>query len=394
MTDDLTSRTNMARLELLQGLAAQHQRASRRADSGQSQGRRSGAFAAIDWALLAGVAAMWGSSFLFIDVGVDHLRPELLALLRLAFGVATLAAIPAARRAVPRSSWPAIALLGVVWMAVPFMLFPVAQQWIDSSLAGMLNAAAPLFTAVIAALMARRLPPARQQLGLLIGILGVVAVSWPYLGGAHATAVGAGLMLLATLLYGVAFNLAAPLEERHGALPVIWRAEIVALVLVAPAGLASVPDSSFAWSSLLAVAALGCLGTALAFAAFTTLVGRVGSTRASVTVYFLPPVAIALGALARDEAIAAASLLGAGFVVAGAYLTSRNERRSNNAQRQQPLSRADYSRELGPAASRSAGGLVHGPARALATGHEAQRARPRPFGEGARHPDGPHQLWS
>jgi drug/metabolite transporter (DMT)-like permease len=291
-------------------------------------GRELGAFTGVDWVLLAAVAVMWGSSFLFIDIGVDHFRPELVAFLRVAFGAATLAAVPAARRAVPRSDWPAIALLGVIWMAIPFLLFPVAQQWIDSSLAGMLNAAAPLFTAVVAALFARRLPPGRQQAGLLIGFLGVVVIGLPSAGGAHATALGAGLVLLATLLYGIAFNLATPLEQRYGALPVIWRAQLVALVLLAPVGLASVPGSSFAWSSLLAVAALGCFGTALAFAAFTTLAGRVGSTRASVSVYFVPLVAIAVGALARDEAIAAAAMLGTGLVVAGAYLASRNARRS------------------------------------------------------------------
>jgi drug/metabolite transporter (DMT)-like permease len=255
------------------------------------------------------------------------------AFLRLAFGAATLAAIPAARRAVPRSDWPAIALLGVVWMAVPFLLFPVAQQWIDSSLAGMLNAAAPLFTAAVAALVARRLPSGRQQAGLLIGCLGVVVITSPSVGGAHATALGAGLVLLATVLYAVAPHLAVPLQRRHGALPVIWRAELVALALLAPAGLASVPGSSFAWSSVLAVAALGCFGTALAYVGFTTLVGRVGPTRASLTAYFLPLVAIALGALVRDEAIAAAAVLGTGLVVAGAYLASRSARRSTTCAR-------------------------------------------------------------
>lgn len=285
-------------------------------------------FTPVDWALLAAVAAMWGSSFLFIDIGVDHLRPELVAFMRLALGVATLAAIPGARRAVPRSDWPAIALLGVVWMAVPFTLFPLAQQWIASSLAGMLNASAPLFTGLVAALAWRRLPGARQVVGLLVGFLGVLVVAWPSVRGAHATALGATLVLLATLLYGVAFNLAAPLEQRHGALPVVWRAEIVALALLAPMGLASVPDSSLAWSSLVAVAALGCLGTALAFGAFTTLVGRVGSTRASVAVYFLPPVAIVLGALVRGERVAAVSVLGTALVALGAFLTTRSERRS------------------------------------------------------------------
>jgi drug/metabolite transporter (DMT)-like permease len=269
---------------------------------------------------------VWGSSFLFIDIGVDHFAPELVAFLRIGFGAATLAVIGAARAPVPRESWPAIALLGAAWMAVPFVLFAVAQQSIDSSLAGMLNGSAPLFTALVAGLAARQLPSGRRAVGLAIGLAGVVAISWPSIQDADATAAGAGLVLLATLLYGIAFNLAAPLERRHGALPVIWRAQLLALALVAPLGLAAVPDSDFAWSSLLAVAVLGSFGTAIAFVAFTTLVGRVGSTRASVTVYFLPVVAIALGALFRDETIAAISLLGTLLVIAGAYVSSRSEK--------------------------------------------------------------------
>jgi drug/metabolite transporter (DMT)-like permease len=245
--------------------------------------------------------------------------------LRLAFGAVTLAAIPGARRSVPRSAWPAIALLGVVWMAAPFVLFAVAEQSIDSSLAGMLNGAAPLFTAAVAGLVAHRLPSRHRIAGLLIGFLGVLAISWPALRGAHATAAGAGLVVAATMLYGIAFNIAGPLQQRHGALPVIWRAELVAVGLVAPPGIATMADSAFAWSSLAAVFALGCLGTALAFVAFATLAGHVGSTRASVTVYFLPAVAIALGAMFRDETIAAVSLLGTVLVVVGAYLTSRTE---------------------------------------------------------------------
>lgn len=287
---------------------------------------REGAFGTGDWGLLVFVAVTWGSSFLFIDIGIDHLAPALVALLRLAFGAATLAAVPAARRGVPRSAWPGIALLGVVWMAAPFVLFGVAEQSIDSSLAGMLNAAAPLFTAAVAALIARRFPSRRRGAGLVVGFLGVLVVSWPSLHGAHATAAGAGLVVVATMLYGVAFNVTGPLQQRYGALPVIWRAQLIALGLVAPLGIVSVSDSAFAWSSLAAVAALGCLGTALAFVAFATLAGRVGSTRASVTVYFLPAVAIALGALFRDETIAGVSLLGTVLVTAGAYVTSRSER--------------------------------------------------------------------
>lgn len=288
--------------------------------------RGSQAFERLDWGLLVGVALLWGSSFLLIGIGVDHFRPGVVAWLRLLFGALALGLIPASRGPLARSDWPAVALLGVVWMAVPFVLFPVAEQWIDSSLAGMVNGSAPLFTALVATAFFRRLPGRRQLIGLSIGFLGVLAITAPAFDDAEATGLGVTLVLLATLLYGVAINLAGPLQRRNGALPVIWRAQLVALVLDTPVGLAQLPGSSFAWSSLLAVVALGALGTGLAFVWMSTLIGRVGSTRASVTVYFLPAVAIALGAGFRDEQITVAAVIGTLLVVAGAYLTSRRER--------------------------------------------------------------------
>jgi drug/metabolite transporter (DMT)-like permease len=284
------------------------------------------AFAFQDWAWLVAVALIWGSSYLLIAFGVEHFQPPLVAFLRLAFGVAVLATIPAARRPVPRSEWRAIALLGIVWLALPFLLFSVAQTSIDSSLAGMLNAAAPLFVAVVAALVYHRRPGPRQILGLLVGFAGVVVISWPAVVGAHASVVGVALVLLATLCYGFAGNMASPLQVRNGALPVVFRAALVALVASAPLGLASIPKSTFAWSSLVAVAALGVFGTALAFVGFTTLLGRVGATRGSVTIYFLPLVAMVLGATVRNETIALMSIAGTALVLVGAYMASRAER--------------------------------------------------------------------
>ncbi|MPZ87699.1 MAG: EamA family transporter [Nitriliruptorales bacterium] len=284
------------------------------------------AFSPLDWALLAAVALMWGASFLFIAVGLEAFPPTLITLLRLGFGAATLAVFPRARRAVPRSDWSAIALLGFFWMAAPLLLFPIAQQWIDSSLAGMLNGAVPLFAAAVAALLIRRLPAWRQSMGLLVGFLGVVGVSWPAVQGARSSTVGAALVILATVFYGIALNLSVPLQRRNGALPVLFRAQLTAIVMVAPFGLASVPSASFAWPSLAAIAALGSFGTALAFVGMTTLVARVGATRGSIAVYFVPVVAIVLGVLFRSETVALASLIGTGLVLLGAYLTSRRER--------------------------------------------------------------------
>jgi len=311
-----------------------------------------GAYGPQEWGLLTAVALIWGSSFVLIEVGLDAFAPALVTLLRLAFGALTLALLPQARKAVPRREWPAIALLGLIWMAVPFLLFPFAQQRIDSSLAGMLNGAVPLFAAAAATVVFRRLPAPRQLAGLGIGFLGVVAVSWPAVQGARATAVGAAMIIAATVFYGIALNLAVPLQRRHGTLPVFLRAQLVAAVLVSPLALAGLGDSRFAWPSLAATAVLGCLGTALAFAAMGILVGRVGATRGSIAIYFIPVVAIALGVLLRGEAVAPVSVAGTALVLVGAYLTSRAERPAVSAE---PAPEADQPQAEQRLATRTGG---------------------------------------
>ena len=119
------------------------------------RGSRPGSFGPTDWLLLASVALIWGSSFLFIDVGLEALQPGVIAAAGVALGVAALALVPAARRPIGREDRPRVAFLGVIWAGLPLLLFPVAQQWIDSSVAGMLNGAVPLAGAAWAVVLLR-----------------------------------------------------------------------------------------------------------------------------------------------------------------------------------------------------------------------------------------------
>jgi drug/metabolite transporter (DMT)-like permease len=237
--------------------------------------------------------------------------------------VAALSLVPAARRPICREDRVRVVFLGVIWAGLPLILFPVAQQWIDSSVAGMLNGAVPLAGAAWAVVLLRRPLPRVHAVGLLIGFAGVLAISWPQLQGSRATTLGAGLVVLAVVLYGLAVNLAVPLQQRYGALPVLLRAQLAALVLLLPFGLWGLRDSSFAWPPVLAMVPLGVLGTGVAFVLMTTLVGRVGGPRGAVATYFIPVVAIALGVLLLGERVAPAALAGTALVVAGAWLTSR-----------------------------------------------------------------------
>ena len=112
-------------------------------------------FEAFDWLLILLTAGIWGSSFLLMAIGLDAFEPGLVTLLRVGLGALTMAMFPAARTAVDRADWPRFILLGFCWMAFPLTLFPLAQQWIDSSLTGMLNSAMPLMTVLISWLVLR-----------------------------------------------------------------------------------------------------------------------------------------------------------------------------------------------------------------------------------------------
>jgi drug/metabolite transporter (DMT)-like permease len=291
-------------------------------------GTRPGAFGLAEWGLLASVALMWGSSFLWIAIGLETFRPGLITLARIALGAVAIGVLRRSRAPVRREDWPRIVLLAFVWTAIPLLLFPIAQDLgVSSSAAGMINGAVPLFSAVFATILLRRLPGPVQIGGLLIGFAGVVLISVAAAGGATGSALGAGLALLATVLYGVAANIIVPLQQRYGALPVIFRAQLVALVASLPLGVAALPGSRWSWGGALAMVALGVFGTGLAYIASSTLLGRAGSTRGAVQIYFIPIVALILGVVFRDETVAPVALVGIGLVLAGAWLTSRREGR-------------------------------------------------------------------
>jgi drug/metabolite transporter (DMT)-like permease len=217
------------------------------------------------------------------------------------------------------SDWRGIALLGVVWFAFPLSMFPYAEQRVSSAVTGMLNGANPLGTAIVASLIARKLPLRGVVTGLAIGLAGVVLVAWPSLGEGTNSAVGVLLIVLGVSSYGVAVNVARPLQDRNGALPVIWRAQAVGLVLTAPLGLREALDAHWTLVPLLSVLALGALGTGVAYVALSVAGARMGPTRASATTFLIPGVALALGVLVRGEHVATLSVIGCVVCVAGAW---------------------------------------------------------------------------
>jgi drug/metabolite transporter (DMT)-like permease len=273
----------------------------------------------LDSALLIVPGLIWGASFLFIAEGLEAVGPNGVTFTRIAIGFLTLSLFPASRRPLAAGDGRATALVGVTWFAFPLSMFPYAEQHVSSALTGMLNGANPLFVAVIASLMARRLPSRSIVIGLAVGFAGTILMGLPGLesGGSR---LGVLLILAALLSYGVALNVARPLQQRNGALPVIWRAQAVGLVLTAPLGIMELADAHWSLAPLLAILALGAFGTGIANVLIATAAGRLGATRASATTFLIPVVALALGVLVRGERVGAIAIAGAAVCLAGAWL--------------------------------------------------------------------------
>ena len=281
------------------------------------------AFESGDWALFAAVSLTWGASFLFIDIGLDAFEPEVVTFLRVALGALALRLLPTPTASIDPADRGRVVVLSVLWVGIPFTLFPLAQQHINSAVTGLLNGATPIFVALVSTVWLKRAPRGLQLIGIIVGFGGVLLVSLPEFTSGSNEVAGVALALGATVCYGFAINLAVPLQQRYGSVALMARVLPLATVWVAPWGLWGFSESSFRWSSLAAVVVLGVVGTGFAFALMATLIGRVGSTRASFITYLIPVVALALGVGFRDDDVAPLALVGVVFVIGGALLASR-----------------------------------------------------------------------
>ena len=280
--------------------------------------------APFDWLLMVTAAGIWGASFLFMDVALEVEHPGLVAWLRPVLGLAFVAMVPSARRPVDRSDYPRLLLLGFLWMAIPLTLFPLAQTWIDSSIAGMMNSGMPVMTLVAGAAFFGVTTHRVQVAGVVVGIVGLLMIGIPTASVGETSGVGVLLVILAVACYGVAANIAGPLQRRYGSPAVLLRVLVVATVATTPWGLVGLAGSDFAWSAAASNVAVGVGGTGIAYVAAASLIGRVGPVRMSAVTYIVPVVAAVLGIAVLGETLGAVQVSGALVLVAGAWLTTRS----------------------------------------------------------------------
>jgi drug/metabolite transporter (DMT)-like permease len=271
--------------------------------------------------LFLGLSAIWGASYLLIKIGLRDLSPEMVAFVRIALAALVLLPIAAARGELAslrgRLGW--VAALGAVQVAGPFLLIAAGEQSISSSLAGILVATTPIFTALLALrLDHEERSEGTRLVGVVIGIAGVIAIFGLDLSGSGI--LGGLAVVLASFGYAVGGFI---VKTRFAGVPSIGLVAGVmaasAVLLLAPA-VATLPAAAPTAGPLAAVMSLGLFGTGAAFVVFYWLIAKVGPARTMLVSYIAPGFALIYGAVFLSEAITAGKLIGLAAVLIGSWM--------------------------------------------------------------------------
>lgn len=275
--------------------------------------------------LMLGVLALvWGASFMFIKICVRELEPTTLVCLRLGIGALALAPFAVAQLGAARfvaeirSAWVALVAIGVVNSAVPIVSLSWAEKRLDSGLAAVIQASAPLFTALLALRFSRsEVVTGTRLLGLVIGFGGVAMLVGVQPSGSVVAALA---VTFSALCYAVAALASARLLV--GVSPIVSATGALAagtLVLV-PFAVAQGPAHFPSWEVVGALLALSIGGTSVGYVLYYALLTSVGASRSILITYLVPAIALVYGAVFLGEPVTVAAVGGLGLVLFGVAL--------------------------------------------------------------------------
>jgi drug/metabolite transporter (DMT)-like permease len=275
------------------------------------------------WLLLLALGAIWGASYLFIKIGLRDLSPSMVAFLRIALAALVLLPVAASRGALSgiRSRIPWLALLGAVQVAGPFVLISAGEEEIPSSLAWILVASAPLFTALLAIWIDHQERSQGLRLGgVLIGFGGVALLLGLDLSG--SALLGGLAVVLASLGYAIGGFIVK--HRLVGLAPLGMSAAVMAVsaIFLLPPALLTAPQAAPALGPAAAVFALGVLGTGIAFVIFYGLIASIGPARAFLVTYLAPGFAVVYGALLLSEQVTVGTWAGLALILSGSWLAA------------------------------------------------------------------------
>jgi drug/metabolite transporter (DMT)-like permease len=271
------------------------------------------------WMLFIALGLLWGMPYLLIRIAVGEIDPLVVAGTRTFMGALLLLPVALHRKALAPAfrKWKWILAFTLVEMSVPWLLLGHAETQLNSSTAGLLIAAVPLFGALIATRLGHERFESRRLLGLGMGFAGVALLVGLDIQISDFLAVGATLVV--SLCYAIGPIIVDRKLNDVPAIGVITASLILATLIYAPFAPFLLPSEVSAEAAG-SVVGLGVLCTAVAFLVFFALIAEVGPSRATVITYVNPAVAIVLGALVLGEPLTLGMAIGFPLVILGSYL--------------------------------------------------------------------------
>lgn len=276
------------------------------------------------------LALLWGSGFLWIKLALRGFSPVQIVLVRLALGALVLVPIALHRRLrfpTDRKTWGHLFVAALVANSIPYTLFGVGERTVDSSVAGVLNATTPLWTALFAFVVGTdRAATWSRGAGLALGFVGTMLIFSPWRSANEIASWGGVAILAASASYGISYVYMGKFLTNRGIPPITLSAAQLAagtmlMVLALPLGGLTAPH--WRLDAVVSLLILGTLGTGAAFVLNYRLISDEGPTLASTTTYLLPVVAVILGALVVAEPVTAPMVFGMLLVLGGVALVQR-----------------------------------------------------------------------
>ncbi len=269
-------------------------------------------------------SSLWGSSFLLMKFALDELDPFQIAFYRILIGMLFINLLPIKKVNFPIEKHLTLALVGLLWMSLPFYLFAKAEETITSSLAGLINGTTPIFISLFGVLFFKQLVSKLQKFYLFTGFIGIYLVSFELDNFIMDIGLGTELALLASISYGLAANTVQPLIKKFGSLSTLKIAlRYATLFSVILLLLNSEFKNPTLEISLLPMLLLGIGSSGLAFLSFYKLIDDVGAIIGSMTVYIIPIFASIFGYLFLNEITGIVQLLGMLIVIISAFQFSK-----------------------------------------------------------------------
>jgi drug/metabolite transporter (DMT)-like permease len=274
---------------------------------------------------LIALGVLWGASFLFMRIAGPEFGAFALVEVRVAIAAFVLMPMLYAKGQFDQltDNWTVLGILGVHNTALPFLLLTWATLFLSAGIAGILNATAPIFAALVAWAWLGEKLTLNKATGLLVGTVGVWLLVRDKVGASmEDTTLAVIAALGGSFLYGVGGNFTRRYASKIKPLAVATGSQVGAALVLLPVAILTWPETSISLTAWAAAIVMGLFSTALAYILYFRLIANTGPTNAITVTYLIPLFAMLLGALVIDEPITVSMLAGCAVILLGTALAT------------------------------------------------------------------------